>query len=253
MSAQEEKWEIAISGRHMDSVRKEILVVFTTGLVLVKGAQSSSSTSKAPTQIDGRKPYIFRPPRGASPSGLKGRKPCHNFLKGKCTKPPCDLWHPPVCLIHKSESGCKYGDKCKLLHIEAGGQPSKRPKKGGAKGSVALLKETCQLGCMSHDSPQRKSILRENGKLRSNHTLKLSKPRYVTQKLGKRRIHRRESIRIGNLRSEFRGLQKSMKERKMRSSGKSGAPAAQPGTWQRTFTNSKRCQQIRSTLSLKPG
>ena len=122
MSAQKEKWEIAISGRQMDSVQREIPVVFTTGLVLVKRAQSSSPTSKAPTQTDGRKPYIFRPPRGASPSGLKGRKPCHNFLKGKCTKPPCDLWHPPVCLNHKSVSGCKYG-----------GQPSKKSKKGGAK------------------------------------------------------------------------------------------------------------------------
>ena len=66
-----------------------------------------------------------------------------------------------MCLNHKSESGCKFGDKCR----KAGGQPSRKSKKGGAKGSVALLKETIQLGCVSHDSPQRKSILRENGKV----------------------------------------------------------------------------------------
>ena len=36
MSAQKEKWEIVISGRQMDSVRNEISVVLTTGLVLVK-------------------------------------------------------------------------------------------------------------------------------------------------------------------------------------------------------------------------
>ena len=46
----------------------------------------------------------------------------------------------------------------KFLHAEAGGQLSKKSKKGGAE------------GCVSHDSPQRKSILRENGKLGSNHT-----------------------------------------------------------------------------------
>ena len=36
MSAQKEKWEIAISGRQIDSVRKEFTVVLTTGLVLVR-------------------------------------------------------------------------------------------------------------------------------------------------------------------------------------------------------------------------
>ena len=36
MSAQKEKWETAISGRHMHSARKEIPLVLTTGLVVVK-------------------------------------------------------------------------------------------------------------------------------------------------------------------------------------------------------------------------
>ena len=36
MSAQEEKWEIAFSGRQLDSVRKEKSVVLPQGLVLVK-------------------------------------------------------------------------------------------------------------------------------------------------------------------------------------------------------------------------
>ena len=80
-----------------------------------------------------------------------------------------------MCLHHKSESGCKYRDTCKFLHTVAGGRPSKKSKKGGAKGLVALLKETTQLGCASHDSSHRKSILRENGKLGSNPTVKFSK------------------------------------------------------------------------------
>ena len=57
-------------------------------------AQSSSSTLRTPTQSDGRKPSIFRSSRGASPSGLKGRKPCKHFFGGTCTEPSCDLWHP---------------------------------------------------------------------------------------------------------------------------------------------------------------
>ena len=37
------------------------------------------------------------------------------------------------------------------------------------------MKETVQLGCLSHDSTQRKSMLRENGKLGSTHAVKFSK------------------------------------------------------------------------------
>ena len=65
----------------------------------------------------------------------------------------------PYSLNHKSESGCKYGEKCDFLQTEAGG--STKVKKSGGKGSVAWLKETIQLGCVSQDSPQRKSMLRE--------------------------------------------------------------------------------------------
>ena len=44
-------------------------------------AQSSSSTSRAPTQTDGRKPCKFGNLRGESPSGLKGRRPCRKSLE----------------------------------------------------------------------------------------------------------------------------------------------------------------------------
>ena len=46
----------------------------------------------------------------------------------------------------------------RFRHVEAEEKPSKKSKKGGAKGSVALLKESAQLGCVSQDSYPRKSI-----------------------------------------------------------------------------------------------
>ena len=55
-------------------------------------------------------------------------------------------------LNYKSESGCTYGDKCRFRHVEADAQPSKKSKNSGVKGSVALLKESLQLGCVSQDS-----------------------------------------------------------------------------------------------------
>ena len=102
-------------------------------------AQSSFSTLRAPTHTDGGKHYIFPSPRVVGPSGLKGKRPCEKFHGGTCTEPSCDFWHPPVCLNYLFESGCKCGDKCKFPHTEAGGQPSKKSKKVGAKGSVAVL------------------------------------------------------------------------------------------------------------------
>ena len=53
-------------------------------------------------------------------------------------------------------------------------KPSKKSKKGGAKGSDAILKESTQLGCASRDSYPRKSILREPGRLGSKHAVKFS-------------------------------------------------------------------------------
>ena len=114
---------------------------FNQGSHSGQGAHSFSS-SKAATQTEGRKPWIFRSSRGASPSGLKGREgPFQNFLKGKCTESPRDLWHPPVCLNYKSVSGCKYGDKCHFRHTDAGGQPNKSQRKVAGKDSGIVKRD----------------------------------------------------------------------------------------------------------------
>ena len=54
-------------------------------------------------------------------------------------------------------------------------QPNKKSKKSGVKGSVALSKESVQLGCVSHGSYPRRSILREEGNLGSNRAVNFSK------------------------------------------------------------------------------
>ena len=51
-------------------------------------------------------------PRGRSPSVKMARLPCWDYLKGTCTTPFCEKWHPPECLFHKSENGCRFGEKC---------------------------------------------------------------------------------------------------------------------------------------------
>ena len=118
---------------------------FNHGSYPDQGAQSPSSNSRTPIQTDGQKPKINDSPRGASPSGLKRRKPCKDFLKGKCTEPSCDLWHPPVCMNYQSESGCNYGDRCHFRETEAGGQPSKSQNKWRKRNS-GLTEGDCSNG-----------------------------------------------------------------------------------------------------------
>ena len=47
------------------------------------------------------------------------------------------------------------------MQVEAQEKPSKKSKKGGANGSVALMKEFIQGGCVSQELYPRKSFLRE--------------------------------------------------------------------------------------------
>ena len=41
---------------------------------------------------------------GRSPSEKMARLPCKDYLKGTCTTPFCEKWHPPECLFYKSEN-----------------------------------------------------------------------------------------------------------------------------------------------------
>ena len=57
--------------------------------------------------------------------------------------PSCKFGHPPVCQNYKSETGCKYGRTCFFRHVEADEKPSKKSKKGGAKGSGCVSRDAC--------------------------------------------------------------------------------------------------------------
>ena len=70
----------------------------------------------------------------------------------------------------------------------ADGQPSKKSKKGGGTGSVASVKESVQLGCVSQDAePPKQSILRKSGKLGSNRTVTFSNRTWHHIKFGERK------------------------------------------------------------------
>ena len=75
----------------------------------------------------------------------------------------CEKWHPPECLFHKSENGCKFGDKCSYAHRQVDEQPSKKSQKNGDKNAVAFL----QLGCVFQEKepPKSTTILRKSSNI----------------------------------------------------------------------------------------
>ena len=119
-------------------------------------------------QQDQKKASRTRSPRGRSPSGKMARLPCKDYLKGTCTTPFCEKWHPPECLFYKTENGCSFGEKCSCAHRQVDEKPSKRFLKNGDKSAVAMSKITRQLGCVFQDMepPKSSSILRKSSNIR---------------------------------------------------------------------------------------
>ena len=101
MPALRGKWESVLSGKHMDNVPKEILVVSVmtskTGNKgkgeRRKGRSSSPASHSKAIQTDGEE----------HKSSHKSEISCRVKF---CKNPSYGLWHPPVCLKYMSEKGC---------------------------------------------------------------------------------------------------------------------------------------------------
>ena len=106
-------------------------------------------------------------PRARSPCGKMARLPCKDYLKGTCTTPFCEKWHPPERLFYRSENGCKFEDKCSYANRQVDEQPSKNSKKNGYRVAVAFVKNTRHLGCVFQDMepPKSSSILRKSSNI----------------------------------------------------------------------------------------
>ena len=90
-----------------------------------KSTQPNPSPGSS-AQQNARNASRTKSPRGRSASGKMARLPCKDYLKGTCTTPFCEEWHPPEFLFYKSENGCKFGDKCSYAHRQVDEQPSKK-------------------------------------------------------------------------------------------------------------------------------
>ena len=104
----------------------------------------SSPSNPSPNsfmQQNERKSSRTRSPSGRSPSGRKSRWLCKDYLRGTCNNSFCEKWHSPECLIYRTKSGCRFGEKCSFAHRQVDEQPTKRSKTNNDKNAVAMLKK----------------------------------------------------------------------------------------------------------------
>ena len=123
--------------------------------------EHTAATPSEPSFSRGRSVSKTRSSQGKSNHGSILRQPCRYYLRGTCTRTPCEYWHPHECQFYENEAGCKAGDKCLFPHYKVDEQPNKKPKKGYCshtrresddKNAVASVKIVSQLGCVSQDS-----------------------------------------------------------------------------------------------------
>ena len=115
---------------------------------------------KAKTVKMERGPAKGNVPKGTSPSGKPNQPLCFRYLKGRYTKPSCDVWPPPVCVKHKADEGCKFGKSQSFLHSddETSSKKSKKDQKSETT-TVAIVRSNQKLGCES----QGRRVARRNG------------------------------------------------------------------------------------------
>ena len=130
----------------------------------------TAATPSEPSLSRGRSASRKRSIRGNSNDGDILRQPCRYYLKGTCTRSPCEYWHPPECELYKTETGCNAGDKCLFPHHKVDEQLNKKQKKGyysqkrrenDDKSAVSIVKIVPQLGCVSQDS---EALVSQRGK-----------------------------------------------------------------------------------------
>ena len=111
-SVYKEFLEISGNGSPTGSVLEGTIAVSVTILINVEKMTQSNPPPNSFMQQNDRNASRTRSPRGKSPSGRMSRWPCKDYLKGTCTNSFCEKWHPPECLLYKTKSGCRFGEKC---------------------------------------------------------------------------------------------------------------------------------------------
>ena len=130
MALKEEK-VLVTSGKKKASVRKGNQCSFwhESNDHAQQKPNPNAATPSEPSMTRGRSVSRKTGIKGKSNPGIILRQPCRYYLKGTCTRSPCENWHPPECQFYKTETGCKAGDKCLFPHHKVDAPLKKKRKR----------------------------------------------------------------------------------------------------------------------------
>ena len=125
----------------------------------------NAATPSEPSMTRDRSESRKRSVRGRGQTGRILRQPCRYYLKGTCTRSPCEYWHPPECQVYKTESV----DKCLFPHFQVEEQPGKKlkksfknPQNGRKRQDAAASVKPVPQGWVSQDS-EPSGLLKKRG------------------------------------------------------------------------------------------
>ena len=107
-----------------------------------KPTPETAPHSESQTEKGGRSASRKQNVRGRSPSRKFPRQPCRDYLKGICTKTPCDYWHLPECQFYNLNRVVNLVTSARLHTGRLKVNPAKKPRKDGDKSAVR------DLGCV---------------------------------------------------------------------------------------------------------
>ena len=146
----EKRMRDVFSNKKTDDVQEEILAVLATGGIvdnkhnrfLFQRHRPGLTEESFPKALTLREKFLLL---------SKITKLVKVTPKGNCTTKSCNCWHLPACENFKLELGLKFNDESLFSHTEADMQANEISQKSDVKGSVALLKESIQSGCVFQD------------------------------------------------------------------------------------------------------
>ena len=213
---------------------------FRHGTNMRAKATQPNPSPRSSTQQSVRHASRTKSPRSRSTSGKMARLPCKDYLKGTCTTPFCEKWHPPECLFYKSESGCRVGERCSYAHRQVDEQPSKRSKKEWWQKCSGHVENYTTIGLRISRYGAAEIFIDFAGRAQTcwsqSDVFDSLKPWYVTPAF-ETRIHRLEWVAKVILISVTPMLQNLRIGLKKRRNGKSDVPVKQRGNWRKISKN----------------
>ena len=220
-----------------------------------------------PTVSRGRSVSRKRSIRGKSNHGSFLRQPCRYYLRGTCTRTPCEYWHPSANsikvkrVVRLETSVCFRITRLMNNQIKSRKRGTSQKEEKAMTRMLWLLRKVYHNWVVDHTTRMRWYLKEADspGETRCQKSWDQFKEygspslRYVKQVSGKRKNHGLEKYESKFLISEVPTLWNLRTDPIKRLNDSSDVPEARLGTWPKTYTSSKRKTKSQSAFPRRHG